>query len=504
MHQVNNGVPANSSGGRLFDAAAVTVNASISDSFVTLVSAMNSFEEYFRDTNDIVQETTDSGLRLWWSQLPDDVRQPATRLQAVPGTPASPPRLQPSGVSTEVLTSLITKISEMNDSKTSDATGPTKKELEDNFNTFYGLLFGWNDAVEDGDGQGVLGLKLAPVSDRAKAILREPKASRPKLFRELFLAFRKAQSESDSHVDRSATITADSIDSTFVSAVCSCNWLDQPLAAATTSLVSDLSAVHFCTVDLGTATFEERCRRDLNAYLEERASLDRSKMSKRDTHLYFAGLQTGKRHVCECIFNIATMGKFLSDDFRKSSLAKSLDALVRILDDDDGKKWLHLLEQFPHPIHCLIMQVQNILARYVAIAKDTDNRRRAKEGLFVDHGPLQAAEGMATWARDRIKMHILNMSSTPFMDTPITFHLFPGLVDAASAPTPGTSKHNSSSAATSGAPSKKRDGTSPSDPNKRPNGGNKRAASPADAEKKKKGCFFGRADPIGSHTVRPI
>ena len=76
MHQVNNGVPANAARGRLFDAAAVTVpaglpplgvNASISDSFVTLVSAMNSLEEYFTDTNDIVQETTDSGLRLFAS-----------------------------------------------------------------------------------------------------------------------------------------------------------------------------------------------------------------------------------------------------------------------------------------------------------------------------------------------------------------------------------------------------------------------------------------------------
>jgi len=35
-------------------------------------------------------------------------------------------------------------------------------------------------------------------------------------------------------------------------------------------------------------------------------------MTKRDTHLYFEGLQTGKRHVCECIFNITTVGKFLS------------------------------------------------------------------------------------------------------------------------------------------------------------------------------------------------
>ncbi|KAG7368181.1 hypothetical protein IV203_030924 [Nitzschia inconspicua] len=215
-----------------------------------------------------------------------------------------------------------------------------------------------------------------------------------------FIALQEARADSCYHF---AHFLEGQIDTPFVNALVAFNWFASPLHLHRLSIDRLLSIFQFLPVDAQNASYTARVATENAVYDEELADEDTTRRTKRSTHLFIHGNQRTIKDVIRGANNLLFFLEFLSPDAHKTLLYVGVRNYLQVLYSSTGKHWLAIYEsRFPHLAHSLLMEVQDILTPFIAIAKDAPTVTALLQNPDMDMSPVvKALNGAATHARDR-------------------------------------------------------------------------------------------------------
>ncbi|KAG7361125.1 hypothetical protein IV203_036225 [Nitzschia inconspicua] len=164
-----------------------------------------------------------------------------------------------------------------------------------------------------------------------------------------------------------------------------------------------LSIFQFLPVDAQNASYTARVATENAVYDEELADEDTTRRTKRSTHLFIHGNQRTINDVIRGANNLLFFLEFLSPDAHKTLLYVGIRNYLQALYSSTGKHWLAIYEsRFPHLAHSLLIEVQDILTPFIAIAKDAPTVTAILQNPDMDMSPVvKALNGAATHAQDR-------------------------------------------------------------------------------------------------------
>ncbi|KAG7339164.1 hypothetical protein IV203_020107 [Nitzschia inconspicua] len=241
-----------------------------------------------------------------------------------------------------------------------------------------------------------------------------------------FIALQEARADSCYHF---AHFLEGQIDTPFVNALVAFNWFASPLYLHRLSIDRLLSIFQFLPVDAQNASYTARVATENAVYDEELADEDTTRRTKRSTHLFIHGNQRTINDVIRGANNLLFFLEFLSPDAHKTLLYVGVRNYLQVLYSSTGKHWLAIYEsRFPHLAHSLLMEVQDILTPFIAIAKDAPTVTALLQNPDMDMSPVvKALNGAATHARDRKNFLLGAMQSndnTRYSSPPHTWSWF--------------------------------------------------------------------------------
>jgi hypothetical protein len=417
MFSLNNGLPADAPNSVLFSAIAFDELEHFgpghhprSNAFQLELDALPRLSPIMLTYHQHWDEMKKIWLSLWFQSLPADPGTPPT----TGGTPGS---FGNSGATPEQLGIAIAAA--IKDAPSSKDKANTKVVEETKI--FYSLLFARNHCPSDADPPT---LRPAALSSEFVAFLDAPLKSRAKKLQALFRTHLGKVLVSDRTFERNSTWSDNELDSPFATALHEASWLPSPLNRDRRSITSKLSSVHFLTVDQKRSDFTSRAAQEDTHHLQAMADEDKSRMSAKLTTLYHGGLQTQPDHVRQCIYKLFVLGSFITKDFEASSLWSDLKKYLDELDTLDGRYWLETQSVFPHVAHALIMDIQHMLGRYVAIADCLDHQTRLLNKQVVDGGPLSTATAFCQNFSNQVARAVQMQALDSYVSPPQTYQLF--------------------------------------------------------------------------------
>ena len=170
--------------------------------------------------------------------------------------------------------------------------------------------------------------------------------------------------------------------------------------------------------------FLERQALEHEIQLQLLADEEKHKMSKKPTTLFYQGNQTSPNNVRQCLYNLNAICSFISPEFSKSTCWKALALYLRALDSPNGRRWLEDYSYQPHIIHGCVMDIQNILGKFVAVAFQLPLRLSIQNNENLPPEPLREAFHYATQITNKLSYTIANACPDAYATKPLTFGLF--------------------------------------------------------------------------------
>jgi hypothetical protein len=305
-YKKTNKLPMNAPGNSLFDPAKINTttsfpNVALSSTILASVTVLSRNRPYYTLAKDTAVDNTNATLLAWY-HLQNHSPTPHS-----PGTPGSPNSASASNITVAVAAAVRSV-----DKYTASPADRAALKDRDSVKIQYQLLFALNGVHDDSPTEVLLPVTLSP---RFIAVLDASKSQRTKVFQQHFNKFLTTLSSSEHTVDQRNTWTREQIDSPLANAIYHFNFLGCPLNRERTSLGHKISSAHFLTVVTKLPEFVNRVHNELSNQLQHLADEEKSKMDRKQTLLYFKGLQKTADHLRQCIYNINACGQFVTYDF---------------------------------------------------------------------------------------------------------------------------------------------------------------------------------------------
>jgi hypothetical protein len=281
-HSVNSSADNKLLSADVIDVAAVYPRAVFLPRARLIVNLLRHLHVSYASTRHLAMDNANNRLVHWYSLLtniPTNFHSPSPQS---PGTPSSPNDAHDMALAFATVLHTVDRESvSPSEKKASKDTDEVKRQ--------YRLLFAHNGCSNTKDAEHLI---PATLSKEFLSCLDAMKEMCVKTFEETFATFLTSLDDSDIAVDQGGnTWHKSQFDTPFCNALHKFHWLDCPLNRERTSIGHKISSVHFFPVDPNLADFQDRVQLDLELRLQQQANKDKSKMSKKETILYYRGLQ---------------------------------------------------------------------------------------------------------------------------------------------------------------------------------------------------------------------
>jgi hypothetical protein len=234
--------------------------------------------------------------------------------------------------------------------------------------------------VPPADGFGPVEVVPAVIRPEFKEMLETTKASQAtSLMRELLETHTRRAAGSPLFLKASVTLTGDWVDGVITACLRDFRLIDKTLAVAPANVKVNLGPITCVTPIATSVVLQQRRDADQRLLIQEAVGEAPAKMDKKSTELFVGGSYHSAVAATNAFANWHLLGELISPEYGQSEMKKALDNWVSNFHGPSGRDWTQRYASYHQLTLNLVADMSDIVAQFVAIAKDPTNRLAATD-----------------------------------------------------------------------------------------------------------------------------
>jgi hypothetical protein len=225
------------------------------------------------------------------------------------------------------------------------------------------------------DGFGPVEVIPAVIRPEFKEMLETTKTSQAtSLMRELLETHTRRAAGSPLFLKASVTLSGDWVDGVITACLRDFRLIDKTLAVAPASVKVHLGPITCVTPTATSVILQQRRDADQRLLIQEAVGEAPAKMDKKSTELFIGGSYHSAVAATNAFANWHLLGEIISPEYGQSEMKKALDNWVTNFHGPSGREWAQRYATYHQLALNLVADMSDIVAQFVAIAKDPTNR----------------------------------------------------------------------------------------------------------------------------------
>jgi hypothetical protein len=215
--------------------------------------------------------------------------------------------------------------------------------------------------------------------------------------------------------------------------------IDKTLAVAPASIKVNLGPVTCVTPTATSVVLQQRRDADQRLLIQEAVGEAPAKMDRKSTELFVGGSFHSATAATNAFANWHLLGEIISPEYERSEMKKALDNWVTNFHGPSGREWAQRYASYHQLTLNLVADMSDIVAQFVAIAKDPTNRLAAADQEVSPVHPrfYQEATLFAATLETDLFHAITRGLGKGYVDMPVVAKQLPFFAAAAHAAAPG-------------------------------------------------------------------
>ena len=234
--------------------------------------------------------------------------------------------------------------------------------------------------VPPADGFGSVEVVPAAIRPEFKEMLETTKTSQAtSLMRELLETHTRRAAGSPLFLKASVTLSGDWVDGVITACLRDFRLVDKTLAVAPASVKVNLGPITCVTPTATSVILQQRRDADQRLLIQEAVGEAPAKMDRKSTELFVGGSYHSAVAATNTFANWHLLGEIISPEYGHSEMKKALDNWVTNFHGPSGREWAQRYASYHQLTLNLVADMSDIVAQFVAIAKDPTNRLAAAD-----------------------------------------------------------------------------------------------------------------------------
>ena len=234
--------------------------------------------------------------------------------------------------------------------------------------------------VPPADGFGGPEVVPATIRPEFQEMLETTKTSQAtSMMRELLDTYTRRAASSPLFLKASVTLTGDWVDGVITACLREFRLIDKTLAAAPANVKTHLGPITCVTPVATSVVLQQRRDADQRLLIQEAVGEAPTKMDRKSTELFIGGSFHSAVAATNAFANWHLLGDIISPDYEHSELKRALDNWVDKFHGPSGREWTQRHASYPQLTLNLVADMSDVVAQFVAIAKNPTNRLAAKQ-----------------------------------------------------------------------------------------------------------------------------
>jgi hypothetical protein len=275
----------------------------------------------------------------------------------------------------------------------------------------------------------------AAIRPEFREMLETTKASQATaLMRELLDTHTRRAASSPLFLQASVTLTGDWIDGVATACLREFRLIDTTLAVAPANVKVHLGPITCVTPTATSVVLQQRRDADQRLMIQEAVGEAPAKMDRKATELFVGGSFHSAVAATSAFANWHLLGEIISPEYEQSEMKKALDGWVAKLHTPAGREWTQRHASYHQLVLNLVADMSDIVAQYVAIAKNPTNRIAAEQGSAVHPRFFEEARLFAGALETELFQAITRGLGKAYIDMPFVAKQLPHFANIAAVP----------------------------------------------------------------------
>jgi hypothetical protein len=258
------------------------------------------------------------------------------------------------------------------------------------------------------------------------------------LMRELLETHTRRAAGSPLFLKASVTLSGDWVDGVVTACLRDFWLIDKTLAVAPASIKVNSGPVTCVTPTATSVVLQQRRDADQRLLIQEAVGEAPAKMDRKSSELFVGGSFHSATAATDAFANWHLLGEIISPEYERSEMKKALDNWVTNFHGPSGREWAQRYASYHQLTLNLVTNMSDIVAQFMAIAKDPTNRLAAADQVSPVHPRFyQEATLFAATLETDLFHAITRGLGKGYIDMPVVVKQLPFFAAAAHVAAPG-------------------------------------------------------------------